>query len=168
METSRSDGRRRLTVTVPTFDAMGHATKEGFDTVGHATRDTLDTVGHATKETLGTVGHATTRATDGAAKAAMKPIEMARRVLPAKGGLPLYVGLGALGAAEIIEWPVALGIGVGYAVLRKGGIMAEPSEQRGAGHGQGRTAGRTTGRSSSRSTRSGSRSQTRRSAKAAA
>ncbi|MBI0316251.1 MULTISPECIES: hypothetical protein [Streptomyces violaceusniger group] len=151
---------------------MGHATKEGFDTVGHATRDTLDTVGHATKETFGTVGHATTRATGGAAKVAMKPIEMARRVLPAKGGLPLYVGLGALGAVEIIEWPVALGIGVGYAVLRKGGIMAEPSEQRDAGRGQGRTAGRTTsrttGRSSSRSARSGSRSQTRRSAKAAA
>ncbi|WP_445515782.1 hypothetical protein [Streptomyces sp. NEAU-174] len=143
---------------------MGHATKEGFDTVGHATRDTLDTVGHATKETFGTVGHATTRATGGAAKAAMKPIEVARRVLPAKGGLPLYVGLGALGAVEIIEWPVAIGIGVGYAVLRKGGIMAEPSEQRGAGRGQGRT----TGRSSSRSARSGSRSQTRRSAKAAA
>ncbi|TMU97194.1 hypothetical protein [Streptomyces sp. DASNCL29] len=164
METSRSDGKRRLTVTVPTFDAMGHATKEGLDTVGHATRDTLDTVGHATKETLGTVGHATTRATGGAAQVAMKPIEMARRVLPAKGGLPLYVGLGALGAVEIIEWPVAVGIGVGYAVLRKGGIMAEPSEQRGADRGQGRT----TGRSSSRSTRSGSRSQTRRSAKAAA
>ncbi|MEE4590588.1 hypothetical protein V2J94_01525 [Streptomyces sp. DSM 41524] len=164
METSRSDGKRRLTVTVPTFDAMGHATKEGLDTVGHATRDTLDTVGHATKETLGTVGHATTRATGGAAQVAMKPIEMARRVLPAKGGLPLYVGLGALGAVEIIEWPVAVGIGVGYAVLRKGGIMAEPSEQRGADRGQGRT----TGRSSSRSARSGSRSQTRRSAKAAA
>ncbi|MBP8533509.1 hypothetical protein [Streptomyces sp. MK37H] len=147
---------------------MGHATKEGLDTVGHATRDTLDTVGHATKETFGTVGQATTRATGGAAKVAMKPIEVARRVLPAKGGLPLYVGLGALGAVEVIEWPVAVGIGVGYAVLRKGGIMAEPSEQRDAGRGEGRTAGRTTGRSSSRSARSGSRSQTRRSAKAAA
>ncbi|CDR03724.1 hypothetical protein GCM10022420_030310 [Streptomyces iranensis] len=164
METSRSDGRRRLTVTVPTFNAMGHATKEGFDTVGHATRETLDTVGHATMETFGTVGHATTRATGGAAKVAMKPIEMARRVLPAKGGLPLYVGLGALGAVEVIEWPVALGIGVGYAVLRKGGIMAEPSEQRGTARGGARTAGR----SSSKRARSGSRSQTRRSAKAAA
>ncbi|WP_262702375.1 MULTISPECIES: hypothetical protein [Streptomyces] len=146
---------------------MGHATKEGFDTVGHATRETLDTVGHATMETFGTVGHATTRATGGAAKVAMKPIEVARRVLPAKGGLPLYVGLGALGAVEVIEWPVALGIGVGYAVLRKGGIMAEPSEpseQRGTARGGGRTAGR----SSSKSARSGSRSQTRRSAKAAA
>ncbi|MCQ8188599.1 hypothetical protein [Streptomyces rugosispiralis] len=142
---------------------MGHATKEGFDTVGHATRETLDTVGHATKETFGTVGHATTRATGGAARVAMKPIEMARRVLPAKGGLPLYVGLGALGAVEVIEWPVALGIGVGYAVLRKGGIMAEPPKERGAGRGEGRTADR----SSSKRARSGSRSQTRRSAKAA-
>ncbi|AQA16807.1 hypothetical protein HUF15_34405 [Streptomyces samsunensis] len=81
---------------------------------------------------------------------------MARRVLPAKGGLPLYVGLGALGAVEVIEWPVAIGIGVGYAVLRKGGMMAQPEKGT-----EGRTAGR------AKSGRSGRRSQTRGSAKAA-
>ncbi len=162
METSRSDGKRSLTLTVPTLDTVGHATKETLDTVGHATRGTLDTVGHATRETFDTVGHATTRATGGAARAALKPVEVARRVLPAKGGLPLYVGLGALGAVEVIEWPVAVGIGVGYAVLRKGGIMAPPAEKGTEGRDEGRGEGR------AKSSRSNSRAKTRKSAKAAA
>ncbi|WP_432037152.1 hypothetical protein [Streptomyces cucumeris] len=83
-----------------------------------------------TMPTLGTVGHATTRAAGGAAHAAMMPFHVARRILPAKGGLPLYAGLGALGAVEVLEWPVAVGIGVGYAVLRRGGVMAPPSTGR--------------------------------------
>lgn len=66
----------------------------------------------------------------GLTDAALLPVAMARRWLPAKGGLPLYVGLGLLGAADAIEWPVAVGIGVGYAVLRRGGIMAPPSTGR--------------------------------------
>ncbi|MEV8063189.1 hypothetical protein AB0P37_43990 [Streptomyces antimycoticus] len=149
---------------------MGHATKETLDTVGHATRGTLDTVGHATKETFDTVGHATTRATGGAARVALKPVEMARRVLPAKGGLPLYVGLGALGAVEVIEWPVAVGIGVGYAVLRKGGIMAPPAERGTEGRTEGRAEDRAEDRAEgrSKSSRSNSRAKTRKSAKAAA
>ncbi|MEV3990122.1 hypothetical protein AB0J57_14575 [Streptomyces sp. NPDC049837] len=61
-----------------------------------------------------------------AANAALLPVAAARQVLPAKGGLPLYLGLGVLGAADIIEWPVAIGIGVGYAVLRRGGLMSGP------------------------------------------
>ncbi|MBT2505700.1 hypothetical protein J7I98_07240 [Streptomyces sp. ISL-98] len=60
------------------------------------------------------------RVASGAANAVLLPFAVARRVLPAKGGLPLYLGLGALGAADIIDWPVAIGIGVGYAVLRPG------------------------------------------------
>jgi hypothetical protein len=59
-----------------------------------------------------------------AAKAVSVPVTAAQRVLPAKGGLPLYLGLGALGVAGILEWPVAAGIGVGYAVLRRGGALA--------------------------------------------
>ena len=51
------------------------------------------------------------------------PVTAAQRILPAKGGLPLYVGLGALGIAGVLEWPVAAGIGVGYAVLRQGGPL---------------------------------------------
>ncbi|WP_235023985.1 hypothetical protein [Streptomyces sp. WAC05374] len=64
------------------------------------------------------------RVASGAANAALLPVAAARQVLPAKGGLPLYLGLGALGVADVIEWPVAIGIGVGYAVLRRGGVMS--------------------------------------------
>jgi CBS domain-containing protein len=65
----------------------------------------------------------------GALNAAMLPVAVARQVLPAKKGLPLYLGLGALGAAEVLEWPVAIGIGVGYAVLRRGdGVLAAPPD----------------------------------------
>lgn len=60
------------------------------------------------------------RVVSGAANAVLLPVAVARRVLPAKGGLPLYLGLGALGVADVLDWPVAIGIGVGYAVLRRG------------------------------------------------
>ncbi|MFH8369338.1 hypothetical protein [Streptomyces sp. NPDC018031] len=69
---------------------------------------------------------------DGAMNAAMFPVAVARQVLPRKKGLPLYLGLGALGAAEVIEWPVAVGIGVGYAVLRGHGLPAGPGTAAGA------------------------------------
>ncbi|MGP3980058.1 hypothetical protein [Streptomyces sp. KR80] len=64
------------------------------------------------------------RVASGAANAAMLPVAVARQVLPAKGGLPLYVGLGVLGAADVLDWPVAFGIGIGYAVLRRSGSLA--------------------------------------------
>ncbi|MEU5105763.1 hypothetical protein AB0H07_26375 [Streptomyces sp. NPDC021354] len=70
------------------------------------------------------------RVAGGLADAALLPVAVARRWLPAKGGLPLYVGLGLLGAADALEWPVAVGIGIGYAVLRRGGAMAPPSTAR--------------------------------------
>jgi hypothetical protein len=66
------------------------------------------------------------RVASSAANAALLPVAVAREVLPAKGGLPLYVGLGALGAADVLDWPVAIGIGVGYAVLRRAGPLAPP------------------------------------------
>jgi hypothetical protein len=49
------------------------------------------------------------------------PFVLAGRVLPAGKGLPLYLGVGVLAAVEIIEWPVAAGIGIGYAAIRKWG-----------------------------------------------
>jgi hypothetical protein len=49
----------------------------------------------------------------------MAPVAMARRVLPAKGGIPLYAGLGALAVVGIIEWPVAAAAGAGYALARR-------------------------------------------------
>ncbi|MGO4424515.1 hypothetical protein AB4Z54_38930, partial [Streptomyces sp. MCAF7] len=81
--------------------------------------------------TVPTVGRPTMGSmAGGLMDAALLPVAVARRWLPAKGGLPLYVGLGLLGAADAIEWPVAVGIGVGYAVLRRGGIMTPPSTGR--------------------------------------
>lgn len=72
----------------------------------------------------------------GVLDAAMAPVAVARRVLPAKKGLPLYLGLGVLGAAEVLEWPVAIGIGVGYAVLRGGdGGLGAPAATTGAKEG---------------------------------
>lgn len=48
----------------------------------------------------------------------MTPVAVARQVLPAKGGIPLYAGLGALAVVGIIEWPVAAAAGAGYALAR--------------------------------------------------
>lgn len=109
-------GDHQFTVTVPSLGHVAQATR--LDRAASATHlDRID-------------GDRVNRAAKGAANVALMPIAAARRVLPAKGGLPLYAGLGVLGVAEIIEWPVALGVGVGYAVLRRGGVMAPPSETR--------------------------------------
>ncbi|MCM2579391.1 hypothetical protein [Streptomyces meridianus] len=72
------------------------------------------------------------RAAHAAEKAVTMPIATVQRVLPAKGGLPLYAGLGALGLAGILEWPVAVGIGIGYAVLRRGGALGPAPAERAA------------------------------------
>ena len=53
-----------------------------------------------------------------AAAAAVAPVAAARRVLAAKGGLPLYAGLGGLALVGIIDWPVALAAGTGYGLAR--------------------------------------------------
>ena len=51
----------------------------------------------------------------------------ARDVLDRRGGLPAYVGAGALAVFGAIEWPVAVGAGVGYAALRRWGrSLPEP------------------------------------------
>jgi hypothetical protein len=49
------------------------------------------------------------------------PFALVGRVLPAGKGLPLYLGVGVLAAVEVIEWPVAVGIGIGYAAIRRWG-----------------------------------------------
>jgi hypothetical protein len=53
-----------------------------------------------------------------AATAMMTPIAIARRVLPAGGGLPVYAGLGGLALVGIVEWPVAVAAGAGYGLAR--------------------------------------------------
>ncbi|MGX4691216.1 hypothetical protein [Streptomyces sp. JNUCC 63] len=60
---------------------------------------------------------------------AMTPVNVARQVLPAKGGAPLYLGLAALATVGVLEWPVAVAGGLGYAgyaMLRSG--RAQPPE----------------------------------------
>jgi hypothetical protein len=51
------------------------------------------------------------------------PVAAADRILPAMGGVPLYLGLAGLAAVGILEWPVAAAAGLGYAgyaVLHRG------------------------------------------------
>jgi hypothetical protein len=65
---------------------------------------------------------------DRAVDIAMLPVAAGRRVLTAKSGLPVYVGLGVLAVADVIGLPVAAAAGVGYAVLRRWGPL-HPSPQ---------------------------------------
>jgi hypothetical protein len=59
----------------------------------------------------------------------MLPVAAARRVLSAKNvGLPVYVGLGVLAVADVIDPPVAAALGVGYAVLRRWGPLRPARE----------------------------------------
>lgn len=54
-----------------------------------------------------------------------------RTRLPSPGQAAYYAGLGVLGVLELIEWPVALAIGVGTAVAQHyGGADRAESEQR--------------------------------------
>lgn len=61
---------------------------------------------------------------DRVADAVTASVSEAGHVLSARGGLPLYVGLGVLAAADVIAWPAAVAAGVGYAVLRRWGPRA--------------------------------------------
>ncbi|MGK5558351.1 hypothetical protein ACSNOI_42800 [Actinomadura kijaniata] len=61
--------------------------------------------------------------------AAAAPFAIAGRVLPAKKGLPVYVGLGVLAAGGAIGWPVAAGIGVAYASIRRYGGQQQSGQQ---------------------------------------
>jgi hypothetical protein len=54
-------------------------------------------------------------------------VSSARRVLDRRGGLPVYAGAGALAVFGAIEWPVAIGVGAGYAAIRRwGSRLPEP------------------------------------------
>lgn len=48
------------------------------------------------------------------------PFALARKVLPDRE-LPVYLGVGALAALGLIEWPIAAAAGLGYAALRRWG-----------------------------------------------
>ncbi|MGV9248845.1 hypothetical protein [Streptomyces sp. NPDC003710] len=68
--------------------------------------------------TLPGLGEAATWAVDAVAG----PVATARRALTARRGLPVYAGLGALAVMGALEWPLAVGMGIGYAVLRSKGL----------------------------------------------
>lgn len=58
---------------------------------------------------------------DRAAELAAAPLSATGRVLSSRGGLPIYVGLAVMAAADVVAWPVAVAAGLGYAALRRWG-----------------------------------------------
>ncbi|MFP3116869.1 MULTISPECIES: hypothetical protein [Streptomyces] len=69
------------------------------------------------------------KAAEKVAQLVSAPVGATRKAVPAKGGLPMCAGPGALGIAGVLQWPVAAGIGIGYAVLRRTGMLDDPPEQ---------------------------------------
>jgi hypothetical protein len=66
---------------------------------------------------------------DRAIDVALLPVATARRVLSAKAvGVPVYVGLGVLAVADVIDPPVAAATGIGYAALRRWGPLQPARE----------------------------------------
>jgi hypothetical protein len=48
-------------------------------------------------------------------------------VADSRGGLPVYLGAGGMAVLGVLEWPLAVGVGAGYAVLRRwGSRLPEP------------------------------------------
>ncbi|HEY9472338.1 MAG TPA: hypothetical protein VIS06_00665 [Mycobacteriales bacterium] len=56
------------------------------------------------------------------------PITVARRILPDRE-LPVYLGMGALAVAGVIDWPVAAAAGLGYAAFRRWGGSREQQQR---------------------------------------
>lgn len=52
------------------------------------------------------------------ADAVSLPLDVVRQSLPSRG-LPVYLGLGALTVANVIELPIAIAAGLGYIALRE-------------------------------------------------
>lgn len=92
------------------------SSEESKTSGGTASRPRTSSVRNDTNEIKMTIP--TDRILSTAAGMVMTPLAVARQVLPAKGGLPLYAGLGALAAVGIVEWPVAAAAGAGYALAR--------------------------------------------------
>ncbi|MFF7189974.1 hypothetical protein ACFZAR_33145 [Streptomyces sp. NPDC008222] len=89
------------------------------------------------KSSAGVGGRTITLALPGLGEAATRavsvtagPVVTAGRALTARRGLPLYAGLGALAVMGAVEWPLAVGIGIGYAVLRTKGLPTRSTPSR--------------------------------------
>jgi hypothetical protein len=63
------------------------------------------------------------QAVTAAAIAVKVPVAVARRVVPTRGGLPVYLGLGGLAVVGAVEWPLAAAAGVSFAALRRWGPL---------------------------------------------
>lgn len=123
--TQKSRARTAKSDQAKSDQAKARATGRGRG--GHTGQRTARTSQDGAGRTI-TIPPVVDRVATGALGAATAPVSVARQVLPAKGGLPLYAGLGALGAAGFLDWPVAVGIGIGYAVLRRHGGPLEPAD----------------------------------------
>ncbi|HEY9391166.1 MAG TPA: hypothetical protein VIR27_15545 [Mycobacteriales bacterium] len=71
----------------------------------------------------------TEQAADRIGEAIRFPLTVARRILPDRE-LPVYLGMGALAVAGVIDWPVAAAAGLGYAAFRRWGGSSEGPQQR--------------------------------------
>lgn len=97
--------------------------------------------------------HDVERAADRVGEAMLFPVAVARRVLP-EHDLPVYLGMGALAIAGLIDWPVAAAAGIGYAALKRWGkprahncgqrvdVQRRPHRERSRPEGIGRPAHR--------------------------
>lgn len=114
---------RSLTVNIP----VGRAVDMARQPVGRAVGVAKQPVGHAVEVARQPVGRAVDVAKQPVGRAvdiAKQPVATARRAMSAKrGGLPVYVGLGVLAVADVIDPPLAAATGVGYAVLRRWGPL---------------------------------------------
>jgi len=72
------------------------------------------------------------QAANAAAAVARIPLSAARKVAPSRvngmKGLPVYLGLGGLTVAGLVEWPFAAAAGAGYAALRRWGPLKPDQE----------------------------------------
>lgn len=104
--------RRTSTTRARRTDAGRTGRSAATGAIGHGVDDLLRPVSSAARQTVGVVS---------------VPVGQARRVLDRKGGLPVYLGAGALAVIGALEWPVAAGVGLGYAGLRRwGSRLPEP------------------------------------------
>jgi hypothetical protein len=67
---------------------------------------------------VSTARQASERRVETIADAVALPLDVVRQSLPQRG-LPVYLGLGALTVANVIEWPIAIAAGLGYVALRE-------------------------------------------------
>lgn len=79
---------------------------------------------------LARVAPADTRTSDDVAEVLLVPLRVARRVLPTQR-TTVALGVGALALLGALDWPAAVGLGLGWEALRRWGPDAGPDDGRG-------------------------------------